>query len=261
MYCTSGDAGIGKTTVVHMMAIEWANGTKDILKQYDFVFVVPMREVKGNETLEESILAHHRGLKANSSTDVLTTLLTGDKHRVLVIFDGYDEYTPGTNMYIDKTIEKRTMWSTCVMMMSRSCEKLLPIRDYMDAEAQILGFSDENVKLYVEKYLGKEKVRDFIAKAKKRGITDLLNIPILLQMLCELYASKKRKLPSSRSGIVGEIVKLCFERERKKLKRTWTFADIKHYLIQLGRLAWIGLNRKTQQLLLDKVDNSYIIEI
>ena len=91
-----------------------------------------------------------------------------------------------------------------------------------------------------------------MAQAKKRGVTDLLNIPILLQMLCELYASRK-KLPSNISGILQAIVELCFERERKRLNKTWKFADIKHYLIKLGRLAWMALNKKTQQLLLDKV--------
>ena len=235
-----------------MVGIEWANGKNDILNQYDFVFVIPMREVKGNETLEELILANHKGLGANCSTDVLATVLTENKHKVLVIFDGYDEYTPGTNTYIDKAIQKKTLWDTCILLTSRSCDKLLPIRDCMDAEAQIIGFSNENVEIFVEKFIGKEKVTNFMAQAKKRGITDLLNIPIMLQMLCELYVSRKR-LPSSRSGIVRAIVELCFEREKKKLNKNWTFADIEPYLIQLGRLAWIGLNKNTQQYLLNRV--------
>lgn len=253
IYFVLGDAGIGKTTVVHIIAMEWADCKNDILKQYDFVFVIPLRDVKGNETLEELILANHHGLGGNSCPpEWITALLSEDHHKVLVIFDGYDEYTPGTNKYIDKAITRSTLWNSCMMMTSRSCDKLLPVRDFMDAEAQILGFSDESIKIFVEKYLGKEKLREFMAQAKKRGVTDLLNIPILLQMLCELYASRK-KLPSNISGILQAIVELCFERERKRLNKTWKFADIKHYLIKLGRLAWMALNKKTQQLLLDKV--------
>ena len=249
-----GEAGIGKTTVVHVIAMEWAEGKNEVLNQYDFMFVVPLREVKGNETLEELILANHGGLLGNECpVDLITTLLHSNTQRVLVIFDGYDEYTPGTNKYIDSVIMKSTLWNSCMLMTSRSCDKLLPVRDSMDAEAEILGFSDEKVKMFVEKYLGKKKLASFIGQAKKRGITDLLNIPILLQMLCELYDSKKN-IPRNLSGILGALVELCFEREKQKLKKSWDFVDIKPYLIKLGRLAWMALNKKTQQLLLSKVN-------
>ena len=232
--------------------MEWANCKNEVLKQYDFVFVIPLRDVKGNETLETLILANHDGLSGNSCPlEWITALLSGDHHKVLVIFDGYDEYTPGTNKYVDKAITRNSLWNSCMMMTSRSCDKL-PVRDFMDAEAQILGFSDKSIKIFVENYLGKDKLREFMTQAKKRGITDLLNIPILLQTLYELYASRK-KLPSNLSGILEAIVELCFEREKKRLNKTWQFADIKHYLIKFGRLAYQALNKKTQQLLLEKV--------
>ena len=234
--------------------MEWAGGQKDVLKQYDFVFVIPLREVKGHETLEELILANHKGLSANScSAEALTTLLSGKtSQRTLIVFDGYDEYTPGTNRYIDQAIEKRTLWNSWMLMTSRSCDKLQSIRDHMDAEAQILGFSDDNVNTFVGKFIGKTKTKGFMAQAKKKGMTELLCIPILLQMLCILYLSKK-SLPKSVTGILGAIVELCFEREKKRLGKTWKFADVKHYLIKLGKLAWEALNKETQQLLLNKV--------
>ena len=51
------------------------------------------------------IIAEHEQL-SDSDTNLLKSVLNGQtNHKVLLLLDGYDEYTPGTNSDIDKAIQ------------------------------------------------------------------------------------------------------------------------------------------------------------
>ena len=53
----------------------------------------------------EIIIAEHEHLR-DSDTNLLTSVLNGlTNHKVLLLLDGYDEYTSGTNSDIDKAIQ------------------------------------------------------------------------------------------------------------------------------------------------------------
>ena len=53
----------------------------------------------------EIIIAEHEHLR-DSDTNLLTSVLNGlTNHKVLLLLDGYNEYTPGTNSEIDKAIQ------------------------------------------------------------------------------------------------------------------------------------------------------------
>ena len=60
-----GEAGIGKTTFVKKLALDWSNGKIPELLEYDFLFVIPLRDVRDDRSLEELIVQHHVGLSAN----------------------------------------------------------------------------------------------------------------------------------------------------------------------------------------------------
>ncbi len=89
---------MGKTTFVQILAIEWATRVRSELDQFDIVFTIPLRDVKPHHKLEELIAKHHRRLKYNRvQTRDLADILNGPAGRkVLMVLDGYDEYTPGT---------------------------------------------------------------------------------------------------------------------------------------------------------------------
>ena len=73
---------------------------------FDFVFLIPLRNVDENCSLAELVADEHDLEKED--VDLLQTILTSKtKHKVLLLLDGYDEYTPGTNTEVDRVIEKR----------------------------------------------------------------------------------------------------------------------------------------------------------
>ncbi len=61
----AGEAGIGKTTFVKKLALDWSGGKVPELNKFDFLFVIPLRDVQDNRSVEDIIVAHHIGLSAN----------------------------------------------------------------------------------------------------------------------------------------------------------------------------------------------------
>ena len=63
--------------------------------------------------------------------------------QVLILMDGYDEYEPGTNREADTAIE-RTQGNCLLLLTSRPRYLKKHIRDKMDGEIIIHGFSKKN---------------------------------------------------------------------------------------------------------------------
>ena len=126
--------------------MDWAKGNPTIkpdtgLHKFDFMFVVALRDIDSNVSLEDVIIQQH-DLKTKHRIRIQTILDTPD---ILVAFDGYDEYTKGTNSDIDLTLAgKKRKFSFIVT--SRP-------GDYLDkkdrrrlTEVQITGLSNKNIE-------------------------------------------------------------------------------------------------------------------
>ena len=233
---------------------EEADGT-DELSQFDFVFFILLRHVSDNSSLEQIISKQH-GLKRKIKDAEISSILTGEAGgKVLLLFDGYDEYAEGTNEDIDSAIED-TIGDCFVIVTSRD-DNYIPKRllNKFDGEVKINGFTSENVKKCASKYLESEPQADeLLRRAEEAGIDDFLCVPIVLLMVCVLFEEKK-DLPSSQSEIIAEIVNHCIDRSTMKhLKKKRTEIDnLDQMLDQLGELAWISLRKPVQQLLISKV--------
>ena len=82
--------------------------------------------------------------------------------RVLLLLDGYDEYTPGKNTELDQAIEKTTrkMFSHPNIPTKEGRDFTENVRNKMDGEVVIEGFSEENIKKCCSRYLGSEEEAD-----------------------------------------------------------------------------------------------------
>ena len=70
--------------------------------------------------------------------------------------DGYDEYEPGTNKEVDNAIEI-THGNCLLLLTSRPGYLKKQIRDKMDGEIIIRGFSQDNMKRCARLFLGNEQ--------------------------------------------------------------------------------------------------------
>ena len=195
---------------------------------------------------------------------VQNLLKSKTKHKVLLLIDGYDEYTPGTNTELDRAIEK-TIGNCLLILTSRPKDQkdfTIKIRDKMAGDVEIRGFSEENFKKCCSKYLGSEEEADmFLEEAKtKAGLYELLNVPIILLISSVLYNENEQKtLPEQKTELYENLYQLIMDRSTLKPHNFGCYSsevpNIQSMLQTLGRFAWEALQRDVRQLLINKVRN------
>ena len=249
---------MGKSTAMKHLALVWAGGFSKEMLRFSFVFHISLKCVNENTSLEDIIISQHKGLHANGvRAHEIKAILEG-KSPVLLLMDGYDEYTKGSNINIDKAIEKDTLWNCWIILTSRVIKELEIVKSFMDAEAAIHGFSEEKIKEYAAKFLeSKEDSEELVEQAQESRISDILSIPIILQMLCVLFTNVD-SLPETRTAIIWAVVKRCINcafLRLNGLKPHLTDSQIHEILVKLGSLAWKSLQGNVKQLLLNKVSH------
>ena len=156
-----------------------------------------------NCSLAELVAEEHDLEKED--VELVTLILTGkSNHKVLLLLDGYDEYTPGTNTELDRAIEKAI--GKCLLILTSRPQDGMDftekIRRKMDGEVTIKGFSEENIKKCCSRYLGTESDAElFFEEAKKKAdLYKLLHVPIILLMTSVLYNEDDMKsLPEQKN--------------------------------------------------------------
>ena len=233
-----------------MLAMDWAEDKAACeLQQFDFVFLIALKNVHKNIPLEEIILQQHGRMRSMGvSKEKIKSFI--HKKKFLILLDGYDEYSKGTNTDIDNAITD-TLGGCFLLVTSRPGDYMKkPDRDQMDGEVQISGFGRNAMEECSAKYLGNKQISDdFLEKCNESEVDDLLRIPIVLLMLCVLYHANDA-LPKRRTDIVFGIIKMYINRAKKRFSKIKDFEEL---LCKLGKLSWEALQRNTRQLLISKV--------
>ncbi len=254
-FCFSGIGGIGKSTALKYLALSWVKGRPELSK-FDFVFHIALKDVQSKTSLEKIILEQHKGLTANNVTEQeISDLLNGKYQRnILVLIDGFDEYHTGTNHQIDSLLERSCLWDSWIILTSRPFDKVDSLRVHFDAEATIIGFSDENIQIYATKFLESEEMgKQFLEIGKRNQILDILRIPLILQMMCVLFQSGQN-LPKSKTQATRAMVDWSVKYSAyRQTHPSVASAEVDEMVYKLGRLAWKSLQSDVQQLLLNKV--------
>ena len=221
----------------------------------DFVFLLRLRDVAKISSLAELIIEQHDQFNVKD-IEHLTAILQGKiRHRVLLILDGYDEYSPGTNSDIDKAIDS-TAGKCLIILMSRPGYLKQNIRTKMDGEIMAHGFSEENIRKCSIVYLGcDKKTQAMLKQAEKSGFNELLHLPILLLITCVIFL-KNGTLPKTQTEIFRTVYELIMD--RTTLKRigckSSELTKLDDLLFALGKFSWKSLsNTNFPQLLLNKV--------
>ena len=211
--------------------------------------------MKKGPSLIEIIKKQHDGLK-RVANEYIKSILEGETtHKVLLMLDGYDEYKPGTNEDIDSAIES-TIGNCFLILTSRPGDYLSKsIRDQMDGEIVIEGFSKQNIEVCGTKYLkSHEKSEQMLKQAKETGTDVLLHIPIILVMTVVVFIQEE-SLPKTKTGIYETIFRLSMDRTTLKTFgcKSANISKISELLYALGELSWNALQNDVQQLLLKQV--------
>ena len=237
------------------------------MNRFDFLFLLRLRYADKKSSLAELIVTQHEKLEQDDIKNIEAIIKGKTECNVLLILDGYDEYKPGANRDIDRAIEA-TIGNCFLILTSRPD---LPskegqyvskeIRDRMDGEVMIEGFTEESIKKCSAKYLeSEEDSRAMLKQAVDTGIYVLLKVPIILLMVCVLF-SEELSLPQTRTKIVQQIFQLTVERTTLKHFESDMTEILNDLLLSLGELSWNALKNDVQQLLLQKVNHDMLFKL
>ena len=212
-------------------------------------------------SLAQIIKSQHNLRKVK--TEHIDSILEGEtNHKVLLLLDGYDEYKRGTNRQIDEAIESKI--GNCFLILTSrpgndSGDRMFVskrVRNRMDGELVIGGFSPENIKKCSIQYLLSEDLCEmFLTQARQTELSALLHVPIILLMGCTVFISNM-SLPHSKTKLYGDIFDLIMDRTTLKTfgQKSSDVSNIDQWLSILGKLSWEALQKDTGQLLLNKVN-------
>ena len=261
-----GAPGIGKTSLVRQLCLEWAQGK--LLQHYEIVLLIQLRDrclIEANSIGEIIDPDDHDNGKA-----IFKEIKKRRGVKVLIIFDGYDEAPAELkkNRVVQRLIEGITLPLATVLITSRPAAADELLRDSrFEQKLEVLGFTKRNILQYARQYFREKnpkEIRQFrlylkihphifammynplhcaivteaysFNLADSRPIhtkTDLytnLTLSLLSRYSSVRYTSYD-ELPDSVADKFWRLVKLAYDCYKR---RTFVFSDVPEDLIELG---------------------------
>ena len=242
-----GRPGIGKSTFTQKVAVDWANGKKEILKKFTLLLLIRLRDVCDSPDLC-TMLKTAELLSADNPMAVnnLCEYVRQNQEKVLLILDGYDEYSGGKSSLIHQIWRGSQLRDCCVMITTRPVKED-ELRVPSHAQFELNGFDSwEQKKQFASKILpDEEDVKGLLEYLEEHDLEEMAEIPLLLLMLCLLWKEKKHQSPTSRAEIyVGFIQTLLNHMATKDSDDVATDESIDKYqeeLSKIGKLAFDAL--------------------
>lgn len=208
-----GRTGIGKSTFSQKIAVDWANEKEEVLKRFDVLLVVRLRNALDAQDMPSLIKASDLfAVDGSISAESVYDYVRGHQERVLLVLDGYDEYSANATLI-------REIWQGRQL---RDCHVLITTRPLEGDELiipsnvlyEIKGFvHKEQVNDFAGRFLDSERELElFVCYLNDENLWDLAEIPLLLLMLCLIWKNRYvKKLPTSKLELHDRFVEtlLC----------------------------------------------------
>ncbi|KAL9979405.1 hypothetical protein ACROYT_G017064 [Oculina patagonica] len=262
-----GETGIGKTTFVKRLLVDWSNleeakmdeKRNDVLRKFELVLSINLKEVSKCQTLRE-VISHSLLLPRDEESSIDDLLCHVQKHqeKVLVVFDGYDEYRTSSEAeekYGSRSsspiyeVLQGNILRDCTVLVTTRPSRADEIRGPADIQAEITGFSMSDRKEFMRRMLESETQVDGLLRFLwKRKMEDLARVPLLTLYFCLLWKEEKEKLmelTESKTKLFRTILKHVLQHSHRKhspvhfskLKE----ADYEEVLAEIGKVALAGL--------------------
>lgn len=252
-----GKPGIGKTLFCQKLIRDWARNrlfdedSKSEAPDFKFAYLLTFRQLSFHEDdtfnlmelLNRSSLLEEYSLVDN----VLFEYILHHQEKILVILDGYDEYSkrddivnkseekypndPRIRMPVSaicsKLIKSKIMRESVVLMTSRPAEADELGDVSFDEYVEITGFSSKQVKEYIEKYFqADEEVKNIIQEhiMGNENLVSFAHIPVLCFLMCwfmEWQVQSKnhfQTLPVTVTDLCSEVIQVFVQKHHSELK-------------------------------------------
>ena len=258
IFIFEGTPGIGKTMVARQIASEWAKGK--ILGHIELLLLFYFRDPELQKVQSFRELMQH----LNASSWVRHFSEKQGKN-LLLVFDGYDELSPGANMYsfFAKLLSREILPCCSIVFTSRSYSTVR-LYHYCDCRIEILGFS-ENDRF---DFLTKNKVPDEEIDKVRRFfqsniiINSLCYIPFNMEKL--LLVLDEKDLPKTQTELIKRSINKTISHHIKKSSKHKSIAgqdleiQVKNVMDSLAPLAFEMIKNKKVVFTKTEIKNSDI---
>ena len=244
-----GRPGIGKSTFCKKAAYDWSKASKEILMNFSIVLLIKLRDVCDVGNIRDVLLASK--LLASDgpiSVDSLYDYVINNQDKVLLILDGYDEYSFARKHSPILAIWKGEQLRDCHVIVTTRQLKCDELRGPSHVQLEIQGFKSwERKRTYARKFMASEQDCDeFMSYLKEKDLYDMAEIPLLLLMLCILWKEKHHKgLPKSRADIFTQFIQTMLDHKGGSHQsmpfQKVTSTEAREDLSNLGKVAFEAL--------------------
>ena len=238
-----GRPGIGKSTLTKKLAVDWSRGNKEILTKFAVVLLIKLRDVCNTQDFR-AMLQKAELLSAGDSMvfNQLYDYILRNQQKVLLILDGYDEYSAETSSPVHQ-IWKGSQLRDCTLLVTTRPRKKDELRPGSHAQFEICGFHYLQVKKFAFKFLCEQtEVNNFTKFLYQRHLWGLAEIPLLLLMLVLTWKNYQESL-TSRSDLYYKFCQTLLDHVTAKTsdETPRNMDEYREDLVKLGELAWQAL--------------------
>ena len=246
-----GQTGIGKSTFVKKLLVDWVEVNKAagdeqaaVLKNFELVVAVNLKEVSKRQSLKDVISFSNVFAKEDKyMTEGLVDYIANNQEKVLLIFDGYDEYRCGCNSEIYEIFNGKSL-RNCRVLITTRISKADELRGGEDLQAEITGFSEVDRYDFMRRFLSNDEISNLSEHLFKRNLNELAKVPLLLLFLCTLWKKGQSKhFPKTKTKLYLDIIEFVLNHSHSKQSSPpyVEVASFKDFLSEMGKVALQGL--------------------
>ena len=243
-----GNPGVGKSTFSKKLAVDWARGEKEILKQFTVLLLVQLRDVCNTPSVcamleQAELLSAENPLVFNQLYDYILQ----NQEKVLLVLDGFDEYSAEKSSPIHH-IWRGSLLRDCMTIVTTRPSKEDELRKPSHVQFEISGFTNDQIKQFAEKFFSHRKdiTDEFTKFLTERQLWGMAKIPLLLLMLCLTWKKRgqsHQEKSQSRADLYERFFQTLLDHVAAKMSgHSFTSLDeYKDDLTKLGKVAFDAL--------------------
>ena len=243
-----GRPGSGKTTLVHKVIKDWAEG--EVLTKVKYLFFVTLRLL--NSERRDETLSDLLELFYSIDEELKTTrdhIEKNDGEGVCFVIDGLDEYQPQNKKksVIYKLLDKTSLPRAMIIVSSRPSATPTLKKDVVTKRIEVFGFNKEQIFEYIDNFqFGSSpahKLKEYLAS--NPNILDMCYLPVHAAMICFLFRYDQGCTSCTQTNIYKQFTLLIIHRHLTRCNADTELPSLKElhgipkkYFDDLCRLAF-----------------------
>ncbi|XP_067859441.1 MHC class II transactivator [Heptranchias perlo] len=263
-----GRAGIGKSVLVQRICHDWVNGC---FGQFEFVFWFKCRTLNFAKQYTFRDLLFQPFLPSLKNTDEVFQYLCHNSHKVLVIFDDFEDFQdhdglmqPITCSSTEKPrtvkqllaglLQKKLLKGCTVLITARPKETFNQYLGRVDKIVEVLGFSPGHIQEFLQRYFEDSSIATeaMAYLQEQQYMLSFCYVPLLCRFICFVLKAMHRTgdshlaLPSTLTNLFLNIFQILLHREPSSYSQTQNVIALqkhKQNILELSKRAFTGVQR------------------